>query len=37
MIRQALIYGAEARTLRRSEENLLERTEMKMIRRQEQE
>jgi len=28
-----MIYGAEARTLRRSEEGLLERTEMRMLRR----
>jgi len=31
MVRPVMIYGAEAWTLRRSEEGLLERTEMRML------
>ena len=32
MIRPVMMYGAEAWTLRRKEEKLLERTEMRMLR-----
>jgi len=32
MVRPVMIYGAEAWTLRRSEQGLLERTEMRMLR-----
>ena len=32
MVRPVMIYGADAWTLRRSEEGLLERTEMRMLR-----
>jgi len=32
MVRPVMIYGTEAWTLRRSEEGLLERTEMRMLR-----
>jgi len=32
MVRPVMIYGAEAWALRRSEEGLLERTEMRMLR-----